>query len=297
MQPMDAPVTRTPPTFAPPTFAPPTFAVPAVATPLAGAIGRLRRAALVLLASLLLLGGATGGALADYTVVLDPGHGGRDGGAVGRGGTREKVVTLAFARAMAEHLRAAGVRVHLTRDGDRSLRLADRVAAAREHRADLFVSLHADSIRHRKLRGASVYTLSDEASDEVAASLAEGEGRSDVLAGFSGEMGDDQGVADILIDLMRRETETFSTAFAKHAVRSLGQSTRMIRNPHRSANFRVLRAPDVPSVLVELGYLSNRKDERQLADPEWRDRIARALADAIVTHARGTGAELAGGSG
>ena len=232
-------------------------------------------------------------ARADYTVVLDPGHGGRDGGAIGRMGTVEKAVTLAFARDLAEHLRAAGVRVHLTRDSDTSLRLSQRVGLARQHGADLFVSLHADSIRTRKLRGASVYTLSDEASDALAASLAEGEARSDVLAGFEGEMGEDEGVADILIDLMRRETELFSQSFAEVAVRSLRGATRTIRNPHRSANFRVLRAPDVPSVLVELGYLSNRQDEAQLADPEWRDRIAEALSDAIVTHARGTGATLA----
>ena len=239
---------------------------------------------------------ATVAARADYTVVLDPGHGGRDGGAIGRMGTVEKEVTLRFARSLADHLRGAGVTVHLTRDGDSSLRLSERVAIARAHEADLFVSLHADSIRHKTLRGASVYTLSETASDTVAASLAEGEARSDVLAGFEGDMGADEGVADILIDLMRRETELFSQGFAKAAVRSLGQTTRVIRNPHRSANFRVLRAPDVPSVLVELGYISNRKDEAQLADPAWRARIAAALGDAIVAHAHGTGAKLAAAS-
>ena len=250
----------------------------------------------MLAALALTVGAAIGGApdaRAEYTVVLDPGHGGRDGGAIGRMGTVEKTITLAFARSLAEHLRDAGVTVHLTRDGDVSLRLSDRVALARSHEADLFVSLHADSIRYRKLRGASVYTLSNEATDSIAASLAEGEARSDVLAGFKGEMSPDEGVADILIDLMRRETELFSNAFAEAAVRSLGRTTRTIRNPHRSANFRVLRAPDVPSVLVELGYLSNRQDEAQLADPKWRDHVARALADAIVGHARGIGAELA----
>ena len=234
-------------------------------------------------------------AMADYTVVLDPGHGGRDGGAVGRMGTREKTVTLAFARALGAELRRAGVTVHLTRTDDSSLRLSERVAFARAHAAQLLVSLHADSIRHRKLRGASVYTLSEKATDQLAASLAEGEARSDVLAGFEGAMSDDQGVADILLDLMRRETETFADRFAELAVSELKGSTRTIRNPHRSANFRVLRAPDVPSVLIELGYLSNRADEAQLIDPQWIARVAGALADAIVTHARGTGAELAGG--
>lgn len=229
-----------------------------------------------------------------YTVVLDPGHGGRDGGAVGRMGTREKAVTLRFARVLAEELRAAGVAVHLTRDADVSMRLSERVAFARERGADLFVSLHADSIRHRKLRGASVYTLSDKATDALAASLAEGEARSDVLAGFEGEMSDDEDVADILIDLMRRETEMFSEGFAQLAVAELSAATRTIRNPHRSANFRVLRAPDVPSVLVELGYLSNRADEALLNDAKWVANTARALGKAITAHARGTGAELAG---
>ena len=250
-----------------------------------------------LLIALACLIAATAAARADYTVVLDPGHGGRDGGAVGRMGTKEKHVTLAFARALAEELRGSGVTVHLTRNDDSSLRLSERVAIARGHQAQLFVSLHADSIRHRTLRGASVYTLSEEATDELAASLAEGEARSDVLAGFKGAMGDDEGVADILLDLMRRETETFANAFADLAVTKLKGSTRTIRNPHRSANFRVLRAPDVPSVLVELGYLSNRRDEAQLTDPEWVARVAAALARAIVAHARGTGARLAGTSG
>lgn len=248
--------------------------------------------AVALLVVAALLAGALP-ARAGYTVVLDPGHGGRDGGAIGRNGAVEKEITLAFARTLADHLRGAGVDVRLTRDADVSLRLSERVAIARAHRAHLFVSLHADSIRTAKLRGASVYTLSEEATDSVAASLAEGEARSDVLAGFEGEMGTDEGVADILIDLMRRETELFADSFAETAVRSLGRATRTIRNPHRSANFRVLRAPDVPSVLVELGYLSNRKDEAQLSDPAWRDRIARALAEAIVGHAEGIGAELA----
>ena len=192
----------------------------------------LARSAALALASLLL---TVTLAHADYTVVLDPGHGGRDGGAVGRMGTREKAVTLSFARALADELRGRGVTVHLTRNDDRSMRLSERVAVARSHAAQLLVSLHADSIRHRKLRGASVYTLSEEATDELAASLAEGEARSDVLAGFEGEMGDDEGVADILLDLMRRETETFSNRFADLAVSELKASTRTIRNPHRSA--------------------------------------------------------------
>ena len=223
---------------------------------------------------------------AEYRVVLDAGHGGRDGGATGRLGTREKEVTLTFARHVRDALAGApGVEVLMTREGDTAVRLDDRVSFGRDERADLFVSIHADSIRHRGVRGASVYTLADEASDDVAISLAEGQARSDILAGFAAPV-ESEPVADILLDLMRRETEAFSHAFAEKAVRSLDKHTRMIRNPHRSADFRVLRAPDVPSVLIELGYLSNRRDEKLLRDEAWLRSTAQVLADAIAEHAR-----------
>ena len=224
-----------------------------------------------------------------YVVVLDAGHGGRDGGAVGRLGTVEKRVTLSFARFLAEALREVpGIEVAMTRERDTSVRLDDRVSFGRAKAADLFVSIHADSIRNRGVRGASIYTLAEEASDEVARSLAEGQARSDVLAGFEAPE-DKPVVADILLDLMRRETEAFSHDFAERAVRALGRHTRMIRNPHRFGDFRVLRAPDVPSVLIELGYLSNRADERLLRDEDWLRSTARVLAAAIAAHARGLG--------
>lgn len=239
-------------------------------------------------ASLLVCTGAA--SAEEYRVVIDPGHGGRDGGAVGRLGTREKEVTLDFSRRLAAALsETPGIDVSMTRSGDVAVRLDDRVTFGRERRANLFVSIHADSIRNAGVRGASIYTLADEASDEVAASLAEGQARSDVLAGFEAPRSDEPVVADILLDLMRRETEAFSHAFAEHAISTLKPQTRMIRNPHRYANFRVLRAPDVPSVLVELGYLSNRADERLLRDPAWRQKAADALAKAVVQHARSSG--------
>ena len=232
-----------------------------------------------------------------YVVVVDAGHGGRDGGAVGRLGTREKEITLDFSRRLRDALQEVpGLEVAMTRDGDRAVRLDDRVTFGREKRANLFVSIHADSIRNAGVRGASIYTLADEASDEVAASLAEGQARSDALAGFETEPTSEPVVADILLDLMRRETEAFSHSFAERAIRTLRKNTRMIRNPHRYADFRVLRAPDVPSVLVELGYLSNRADERLLRNPEWRQETAEALADAIAAHARETGMLRAAGS-
>lgn len=234
---------------------------------------------------------------AEYRVVLDAGHGGRDGGATGRLGTREKDVTLKFARLVAERLSGEpGIAVLMTRDGDEAVRLDDRVTFGRESAADLFISVHADTIRHRGVRGASVYTLADEASDEVAASLAEGQARSDLLAGFEAPVKSEP-VADILLDLMRRETEAFSHAFAERAVRSLGKHTRMIRNPHRYGDFRVLRAPDVPSVLIELGYLSNRRDERLLRDEAWLRSTADVLASAIAAHARAQGVGSVGEGG
>lgn len=236
-------------------------------------------------------------ALADYRVVLDAGHGGRDGGATGRLGTREKEVTLAFARLVRDALDdEPGIQVIMTRDDDTAIRLDDRVTLGRSSEADLFVSIHADSIRHRGVRGASVYTLADQASDEVAQSLAEGQTRSDLLAGFDAPI-ESEPVADILLDLMRRETEAFSHAFAERAVRSLGKHTRMIRNPHRYGDFRVLRAPDVPSVLIELGYLSNRRDERLLRDESWLRSTADVLAAAIATHARDVAALKVGSDG
>lgn len=243
----------------------------------------------VALVSFVLAMFASSAASADYRVVLDPGHGGRDGGATGRGGTSEKEVVLNVARYVRDALAdVQGIDIVLTRDSDISLRLEDRVAVGRNAAANLFVSIHADSIRSPRVRGASIYTLANKASDEIAASLADGQDRSDVLAGFDAPA-DEPEVADILLDLMRRETKAFSRAAAKRFVGTLGKRTRLIRNPHRYANFRVLKAPDVPSILVELGYLSNRSDEQQLSDPHWQRKMAQALAEAVIAHARETG--------
>ena len=253
-------------------------------------ISRLRACAFAIAAAL----AASFPAAADeaaYTIVLDPGHGGRDGGAVGRLGTIEKLVTLQFATLLRGHLEETpSIEVLLTREGDRATSLRSRVETARENEADLLVSIHADSIRHANVRGASIYTLAKTASDAVARSLQESEARSDMLAGFGESGAEDEEVGDILLDLLRDETEAFSRSFADRAIQSMGTVGQTIRNPHRSANFQVLRAPDVPSVLVELGYLSNRKDEELLSDPKWLDRMAAAFADAVVEHARQTGA-------
>ncbi|ESY69645.1 N-acetylmuramoyl-L-alanine amidase [Mesorhizobium opportunistum] len=220
-----------------------------------------------------------------FTVVIDPGHGGVDGGAEGLNGTIEKDVTLAFATELRDKLAAAGkYDVFMTRDTDEYLRLDDRVRIARQHEADLLISIHADTISVKGIRGATVYTVSDKASDPEAQALADRENLSDQFAGMVIK-DDKKEVTDILIDLIRRETHTFSMSFAHTLVGQLSTSVGLINNPQRSAGFKVLKAPDVPSVLVELGYLSNAKDEAQLLDADWRDKAAQSITNAVALFA------------
>ena len=214
-------------------------------------------------------------------IVLDPGHGGIDSGAVGKKGTLEKAVVLDFASVLKRKLEDTGrFEVKLTRSDDTFIPLAGRVKFARDHHADLFVSLHADSVRQAYVRGATVYTLSEKASDRLAAQIAEKENQSDILAGLEYEHESDD-VADILVDLTRRETKNFSVFFANTLVGELRAAVKLINNPHRSAGFHVLKAADVPSVLVELGYLSNEHDEQLLKSEEWRTRTAAAVTEAV----------------
>jgi N-acetylmuramoyl-L-alanine amidase len=220
-----------------------------------------------------------------FTVVIDAGHGGIDGGANGVSGTVEKDITLAFAKELRDRLAGDNrYAVYMTREDDEFLRLDDRVRIAREHAADLFISIHADTINMKGIRGATVYTVSDKASDAESQALADRENLSDQLAGI--EIADqNHEVADILVDLIRRETHAFSMRFARVLVGELSDSVGLINNPHRYAGFKVLRAPDVPSVLVELGYLSNAKDEEQLRSPEWRGKAVTSIANAIAEFA------------
>ena len=230
-----------------------------------------------------------------FTVVIDPGHGGVDGGAEGLNGTIEKNVTLAFATELRDKLAATGnYNVFMTRDTDEFLRLDDRVRIARQHEADLLISIHADTISVKGIRGATVYTVSDKASDPQAQALADRENLSDQFAGM--EIKDDnKEVTDILIDLIRRETHSFSMNFAHTLVGQLSTSVGLINNPQRSAGFRVLKAPDVPSVLVELGYLSNAKDEAQLLDADWRGKAAQSITNAVALFAAAKAENRAGG--
>lgn len=218
-----------------------------------------------------------------FRVVVDAGHGGEDTGAKGVTGTLEKTITLAFALELRSRLESAGpYDVFLTRDRDQFLRLDERVRIARQHEADLFISIHADAIRLKNVRGATVYTVSDKASDAEAAAKAVRENLADEIAGFEIEEEHPE-VTDILADLIRRETQGFSLRFARSLVGELSSAIQMIpTNPHRFAGFRVLRAPDVPSVLLELGYLSNEDDEELLRDPQWRAKAADSIAAAIA---------------
>lgn len=215
-------------------------------------------------------------------VVLDPGHGGVDPGAIGVSGVQEKSVTLPAAWELKKILEETKrYRVILTRGDDRFLRLRDRVAMARKAGAHLFMSLHADSIGRRGVRGASVYTLSEKASDAEAAALAAKENKADLLGGVPLEEIGDEIVEAILIDVAQRDTMNRSAGFANIALPELGKRVRTLRNGHRFAGFAVLKAPEVPSVLVEMGYLSNRRDERMLATAKGRRPVLEALAKAI----------------
>ncbi len=219
-------------------------------------------------------------------IVLDPGHGGIDSGAIAKSGTQEKGVVLAFAKVVAKKLEASGrYEVLMTRSDDSFISLGGRVAFARAHHADLFVSIHADSFWGEDVRGATVYTLSDKASDKMAAQIAESENKSDILAGVA-VTEDTTEVSDILIDLARRETKSFAVVFARNMIKELKPDVRLFKRAHQQAGFMVLKAPDVPSALVELGYLSNQDDEKLLTSDAWRDKTADAMTRAIDDYFR-----------
>jgi N-acetylmuramoyl-L-alanine amidase len=213
-------------------------------------------------------------------IVIDPGHGGIDPGALGSD-TMEKNITLSVAKQLRQALLATGrFRVVLTRDKDTFVPLRDRFKIARDKGADLFISLHADSNPSNAARGASVYTLSDKASDAEAEALATKENKSDVIAGVDLSK-ENQTVTGILIDLAQRETTNMSSRFASILVNDLRNDTMMLQNSHRFAGFAVLKAPDVPSVLLEMGYVSSSADERLLTDPRHQKKLAASITHAI----------------
>jgi N-acetylmuramoyl-L-alanine amidase len=229
-------------------------------------------------------------------IVLDPGHGGIDNGTHAASGENEKAIVLDFALTLRDKIEKTGkYRVVMTRAEDVFVPLGERVRIARQRQAALFISIHADALGRGDgdAQGATIYTLSETASDAEAGRLAEAENKADVIAGvdLSSEPGD---VADILIDLAQRETKTFSNHFAHDLVGEIKNVARMHKNPLKSAGFKVLRAADVPSVLIELGYVSNRQDLKQLMSETWRSRTADAIVGAVDTYFT---TRLAGGAG
>jgi len=221
------------------------------------------------------------------TIVIDAGHGGVDPGAIGYDGAYEKDIVLAAAKALKAALEETGrYKAVLTREDDSFIRLRERIAIARRVDADLFVSLHADSIEDASLRGLSVYTLSETASDKEAAALAANENKADIIAGIDFSHQEPE-VTNILIDLAQRRTMNYSARFAGYVVGEMEKNTKLLGRPHRFAGFAVLKAPDVPSILVELGFLSNREDTRRLSDPAFRRKVAAGMTRAIDRYFQG----------
>ena len=220
-------------------------------------------------------------------IALDPGHGGRDPGAIGVRGTQEKGVVLAIARQLQALLQARGAyRVILTRGGDSYVPLRERIARAQAAKADLFLSLHADAHPDSEVRGASVYTLSEDASDREAAMLAARENRADTMAGFRFAHQPDT-IAQALFSMSQRGTVNDSRRLANTIVQSFaGNGVRLLPRTHRQAGFAVLTSPDIPAALVELGYLSNPQDERLLTISQHQMALARALRTSVDAHFR-----------
>ncbi len=219
-------------------------------------------------------------------VVLDPGHGGIDPGAE-RDGENEAKLMLTFARELKELLlRDGGFQVVMTREQDVFVPLETRISIARSAGADVFIALHADALAEGEAAGSTIYTLSEEASDEASAALAERHDRDDLLAGVDLTAQDDL-VAEVLMDMARTETEPRTERLAlalEAAIKAAG--LKMHRHPHQKAGFSVLKSPDIPSVLIELGFMSSARDLARLTDPEWRAKMAAALRDALVAWAQ-----------
>ncbi len=222
-------------------------------------------------------------------IVIDAGHGGVDPGTIGENGTQEKDIVLGYAKALKNKLlQTKKYRVILTRDDDEFIMLRKRVAIARKANASLFISLHADSADEISARGLSVYTVSENASDKEAEALAARENKSDIIGGM--DLSDERpDVADILISLAQRETKNNSATLADYLVLNLGDRVRMLPNSHRFAGFAVLKAPDIPSVLIEIGFLSNSQEEKEIKSKHYRDKVVEGVVVGIDAYFRKKG--------
>lgn len=215
-----------------------------------------------------------------HVIMLDPGHGGKDPGAISKSGHYEKDLTLKMGRELRKMLEKAGYKVVMTRDSDIYISLRGRVKKAHQAQADLFISIHADSSTNSSAKGLSIYTLSETSSDREAAALAERENKSDIL--FEMDLGDvKQDASTVLIDLAQGETMKQSRNYADLAAKELRKNVRTLPQPHRHAGFAVLKSPSVPAVLLEMGYLSNRQEEAQLQKASYRQKLGTALVKAI----------------
>ncbi len=219
-----------------------------------------------------------------FTIAIDPGHGGIDPGASSADRVREKDVVLAFGLALKQKLEMTGqFAVVMTRDDDTFIPLQNRARMAREIKADLLIAIHADKLDDPSVRGTTIYTVSEKASDAEAEALAQKENRADIISGM--DLGHQKAeVANMLINLAQRESKSQALMFAKQVVNEIAPITGLTSKPMRSAAFVVLKAPDVPSVLVELGYLSNSADKAKLLSKTWRDAMATALTRAVEQH-------------
>ncbi len=234
--------------------------------------------------------GAGNTAVSRPLILIDPGHGGVDGGATTANDVREKTITLLFAKQLQGALIDTGkFDVALTREDDVFFRLEERVDLARQNKADLLISIHADSFEDKSIRGASVYIRDEEATDVMDKVLAENENRADLLAGYLPPQNDDV-VVDLLVDLMRREMRRQSFLVAQAVVVELKTAVRVRRFPLRRADFFVLQSPDVPAILLELGFLSNETDAQNLTSQTWRKRAVDAVSLGISSYFYGAGA-------
>lgn len=214
-------------------------------------------------------------------IVLDPGHGGKDPGAIGAyGKTYEKNITLAMGKELKAMLEKKGYTVYLTRSTDIFIPLRQRVKIAQKYKADLFMSIHADSARNRNAKGLSVYTLSEKASDKEAAALAERENKVDIIGGVDFSENSKE-INDILISLSQTDSRNKSSKFATYIVSEMKKSVKLLNDTHRFAGFAVLKAPDIPSALLEMGYLSNKSEESLLKQSSYRKKLAASVTQAI----------------
>jgi N-acetylmuramoyl-L-alanine amidase len=213
-------------------------------------------------------------------IVIDAGHGGKDSGAIGINKILEKNVTLTVAKKLKGQLEKQNFKVILTRNSDLYIKLRKRVRVARDYKSDLFISLHADYHKNKKVHGVSVYTLSEKASDKEAEALARRENKEDLIDGLDLSV-ESKEVTNILIDLAQRETMNQSSYFVNFLLEELKHKTKLLQRTHRFAGFAVLKAPDIPSVLIEMGYLSNRNDAKLLTNSIYHDKLVDGITKAI----------------